>query len=161
MAEHFDAMMLGTRAIGQSPNQGHCKDSEALACVYEDEAQQACQKILHCLYTRVLDGDLIVPTCLQTPTFILLMGHFMELYYNPDAQGRYALQFPSGSQGFLQPRGDIRQSIIPRGFRALPDDIREMVDAYFHRQELEDRANRDADDDQEMSTDMEAAVTVR
>ena len=36
-----------------------------------------------------------------------------------------------------------------------------MVDAYFHRQELEDRANRDADDNQEMSTDTEAAVTVR
>ena len=58
-------------------------------------------------------------------------------------------------------QGDIRQSIIPRGFRALPDDIRQVVDAYFHRQELEDRANRDADDDQEMSTDTEAAVTVR
>ena len=68
---------------------------------------------------------------------------------------------PSGGQGFLQPRADIRQSIVPRGFRALPDDIREVVDAYFHRQELEDRASRDADDNQEMSTDTEAAVTVR
>ena len=64
MAKHFDAMMLGTHAIGQLPNRGHCKDSEALARVYEDEAQQACQKILCCLDTRVLDGDLIVPTCL-------------------------------------------------------------------------------------------------
>ena len=36
-----------------------------------------------------------------------------------------------------------------------------MVDAYFHRQELEDRANRDVDNDQEMSTDTEATVTVR
>ena len=43
----------------------------------------------------------------------------------------------------------------------LLNDIREVVDAYFHRQELEDRANRDVDDDQEMSTDTEAAVTVR
>ena len=41
----------------------------------------------------------------------------------------------------------------------LPDNIQEVVDAYFHRQELEDKAGRDADDDQEMSTDMEAAVT--
>ena len=85
----------------------------------------------------------------------------MQLYYNPDAQGRYASQFPSGGQGFLQPKGNIRQSIIPRGFRVLPYDIREVVDAYFHRQELEDRANRDMDDDQEMSTDTEATVTVR
>ena len=71
------------------------------------------------------------------------------------------MQFPSGGQGFLQPRGDIQQSIIPRGFRALIDDIREVVDAYFHRQELEDRVNRDVDDNQEMSTDTEAAMTVR
>ena len=56
---------------------------------------------------------------------------------------------------------DIRQYIIPRGFRTLPDDIQEVVDAYFHRQELEDRVDRDTDDDQEMSTDTEATVTVR
>ena len=37
----------------------------------------------------------------------------------------------------------------------------EVVDTYFHREELEDKAGRDADDDQEMSTDTEAAVTVR
>ena len=43
----------------------------------------------------------------------------------------------------------------------LPNDIQEVVDTYFHRQELEDRVNRDADDDQEMSTDTEAAMTVR
>ena len=85
----------------------------------------------------------------------------MQLYYHPEAQGRYASQFPSGGQDFLQPREDIQQSIVPRGFRALPNDIREVVDAYFHRQELEDRANRDADDDQEMSTDTEATMTVR
>ena len=84
----------------------------------------------------------------------------MQLYYNPDAQGRYASQFPSGGQGFLQPRGDIRQSTIPRQFRALPDDIWEVVDAYFHRQELEDRESRDVDNDQEMSTHTEAAVTM-
>ena len=35
------------------------------------------------------------------------------------------------------------------------------MDAYFHRQELEDKAGRDMDDEQEMSTDMEAAMTVR
>ena len=83
------------------------------------------------------------------------------IYYNPDAQGHYASQFPSGGQGFLQPRGDIRESIMPRGFRVLPTDIQEAVDAYFHREELEDEAGRNADGDQEMSTDMEAATTVR
>ena len=64
MAEHFNAMMLGACSVGQLPNQGHCRDPEALAHVYEDEAQQAGQKILCCLDVRVLDGDLIVLTCL-------------------------------------------------------------------------------------------------
>ena len=50
---------------------------------------------------------------------------------------------------------------MPRGFRALPNDIWEVVDTYFHREELEDKAGGDADDDQEMSTNTEAAVTVR
>ena len=161
MAEHFDAMMIGACSIGELPSRGHCRDPKALAHMYKDKARQACQKILRCLDMRVLDGDLIVPTCLRTPTLILPTGHFMQLYYNPDAQGHYASQFPSGGQGFLQPRGDIRESIIPRGYRVLPTDIREAVDTYFHREELEDEAGRDADGNQEMSTDTEAAMTVR
>ena len=109
--------------------------------MYEDEARQACQKILRCLDVRVLDGDLVVPTCLWMPMLILPTGHFMQMYYNLDTQGHYALQFSSEGQGFLQPRGDIRVSIVPRGFRALPTDVREAVDAYFHREELENRAS--------------------
>ena len=91
MAEHFDAMMIGTRSVGKLPSQWHCRDPEALTHVYEDEAQQAFQKILRCLDVRVLDGDLIVLTCLRMPTLILPTLCFMQLYYNPDAQGCYAL----------------------------------------------------------------------
>ena len=87
MAEHFDPMMLGTCSVGQLPNRGRCSDTEALARVYEEEAQQVCQKILWCLDVRVLDGDLVVPTCLRMRTLILPMGCFMQLYYNPDIQG--------------------------------------------------------------------------
>ena len=87
MAEHFDTMMLGACSVGQLPNRGHCRDPEALTHVYEDEVQQAFQKILCCLDVRVLDGDLVVPTCLRMPSLILPIGRFMQLYYNPDAQG--------------------------------------------------------------------------
>ena len=58
-------------------------------------------------------------------------------------------------------RGDIRESIVPRGFRALPTNVREAVDAYFHREEQEDEVGTDADGDQEMSTNTEAAMMVR
>ena len=73
------------------------------ARVYEDEARQVCQKILRYLDMRVMDGDLIVPTCLQMPTLILPTRRFAKMYYDPDTQGQYASQFPTGGQGFMQP----------------------------------------------------------
>ena len=109
----------------------------------------------------MLDSDLVVPTCLHMPTLILPLRHFIQMYYDLDIQGHYASQFPSGGQGFLQPRGDIRVSIVHRDFRVLPVDIREAVDVYFHREELEDWAEKDPDEDQDMSTDMEAVGMVR
>ena len=67
--------------------------------------------------------------------------------------------FPTGGQGFLQPRGDIRTSIIPRNFRILPADVREVSDLYFHREGLEAEKNQESNDC--MSTDTEATNTVR
>ena len=159
MAKHYDAMLVGARALGDLPEHTRCRDSGATARVHEDEAQQVCQKILRCLDMRVMDGNLVVPTCLRMPTLILPAGRFVQLYYDPDAQGQYASHFPTGGQGFLQPRGDIRTSIVPRNFRLLPDDVREVVDLYFHREGLEAEENQESNDC--MSTDMEAANTVR
>ena len=59
----------------------------------------------------------------------------------------------------MQPRGDIRTSIMPRDFHVLPADVREVVNQYFHREELERRAY--LDEEEYMSTDTEAAKTVR
>ena len=106
-----------------------------------------------------MNGDLVVPTCLRMPTLILPAGCFVQLYYDPDAQGQYASHFLTGGQGFLQPRGDIRTSIIPRNFRILPADVREVVDLYFHREGLEMEENQESDNC--MSTDTEAANMVR
>ena len=108
---------------------------------------------------RVMDSNLVVLTCLRTPTLILPARCFVQLYYDPDAQGQYTSDFPTGGQGFLQPRGDIRTSIIPRNLRILPDDVREVIDLYFHREGLEAKENEESDDC--MSTDMEATNTVR
>ena len=159
MAEHYDAMLAGACALGELPERTRCRDSGTMARVHEDKAQQVCQKILRCLDMRVMDSDLVVPTCLRMPTLILPAGRFVQLYYDPDAQGQYASHFPTGGQGFLQPRGDIRMSIIPRNFRILPADVREVVDLYFHREGLEAEKNQESDDC--MSTNTEAANTVR
>ena len=93
------------------------------------------------------------------PLLILPAGRFAVMYYDPDAQGQYASHFPTGGQGFMQPRGDIRTSIVPRNFCVLPADVREVVDQYFHREELERRV--DLDEEESMSTDTEATETVR
>ena len=101
----------------------YCHPDDATAHVYEDEVKQVHQKILRYLDMRVMDGDLVVPTCLRMPTLILPTGRFLVMYYDPDAQGQYTSQFPTGGQGFMQPRGDIRTSIMPRNFRVLPADV--------------------------------------
>ena len=152
-------MLVGARALGDLPERTHCRDSGAMAQVHKDEAQQVYQKILRCLDMRVMDGNLVVPTCLRMPTLILLARRFVQLYYDPDAQGQYASDFPTGGQGFLQPRGDIRTSIVPRNFRILPTNVREVIDLYFHREGLEAEENQESDDC--MSTDTEATNTVR
>ena len=159
MAEHFNAMTAGTHAIGELPGRTHCRDDDVTTCIYKDKAKQVCQKILRYLNMRVMDRDLIVPTCLRMPTLILPAGCFAVMYYDLDAQQRYASQFPTGGQGFMQPQGDIRTSIVPRNFCVLPADVQEVVDQYFHREELERRV--DLDEEESMSTDMEAAETVR
>ena len=152
-------MTAGALAIGELPSWIHCRDDDVTARVYKDEAKQVCQKTLRYLDMRVMDGDLIVPTCLWMLTLILPTGHFMVMYYNPEAQGQYASHFPTRGQGFMQPRGDIRTSIMPRNFCVLPADVREVVDQYFHREELERRV--DLDEEESMSTDTETAETVR
>ena len=90
---------------------------------------------------------------------ILPARRFVQLYYDPEAQGQYASDFPTRGQGFLQPRGDIRMSIVPRNFRILPDDVREVVDLYFHREGLDVQMNQESDDC--VSTDTESTNTVR
>ena len=85
--------------------------------------KQVRQNILRYLDMRVMDGDLVVLTCLQMPTLILPTGCFVIMYYDPKAQGQYASEFPTGGQGFMQPQGDIRTSIVPRNFRVLPADV--------------------------------------
>ena len=108
---------------------------------------------------RVMDGDLVVQTCLRTPMLILQARRFIQLYYDPDAQGQYASDFPTRAQGFLQPRGDIRMAIVPRNFRILPDNVREVIDNYFQREELEAEGDQESDDCR--STNTEATNTVR
>ena len=159
MAEHYNAMLVGARALSDLPEHTHCRDSSAMAQVHEDEAQQVCQKILRYLDMRVMDGDLIVPACLGTPMLILPARRFVRLCCDPEARGQCASDFPAGGRGFLQPRGDIGTSIVPGNFRMLPDDVREVVSLCFHGEGLDVQESREGDEC--VSADTEAANTVR
>ena len=50
-------------------------------------------------------------------------------------------------------------SIVPRDFHELPANVQELIDQYFHREELDRRADRD--EEECMSTDTVATETVR
>ena len=103
MAEHYDAMLVGTRALGNLPECTHCRDSSMMAPVHEDKAQQVCQKIPRCLDMRVMDSKLIVPTCLRMPTLILLARRFVQLYYDLEAEGQYTSDFPTRAKDSYSP----------------------------------------------------------
>ena len=47
---------------------------------------------------------------------------------------------------------------MPRDFHQLPTNVQELIDQYFHREELEARVT--AEEEESMSTDTEAAGTV-
>ena len=59
----------------------------------------------------------------------------------------------------MQPHGDIRGLHCAKRFPQLPTDMQELIDQYFHREELERRAN--LEEEESMSMDTEAAETVR
>ena len=48
---------------------------------------------------------------------------------------------------------------MPRDFCQLPVDMQQLIDQYFHREELE--ASATAEEKESMNTDTEAAETVR
>ena len=69
---------------------------------------------------RTIECNIIVPTCLRTPVLILDPKECMRRYHDPTLQGAFPTDFPVNGFGFVQPRNDLRRSIIPPNFRELP-----------------------------------------
>ena len=130
--KHFDALIAGTRAIGELPGHMRCKDGDTTARVHDEEATQVRQKILQCLDMRVLDRDLVVPTCLRNAYLDPppLVASCSCTSTRTD-KGSTLPSFRRTAKGFLQPRGDIRTSIVPRDFCQLPVDVQPLIDQYL------------------------------
>ena len=70
-----------------------------------------------------MECNIIVPTCLRTPVLILDPKECMRRYHDPTLQGVFPTNFPVKGFGFVQPRNDLRRSIIPPNFRELPSRV--------------------------------------
>ena len=94
-----------------------------------------------------------MPTCLRTLTLVLLLPKCMRRYHNPHLQGLLAHKYPENGFCFVQPKGDIRDSILPPDFRRLPELATEALQTLVQ----EDLTPRPSPS---MSMDTEAATHV-
>ena len=114
MAQVYDLMHAGARDIGLLLPQS-CKNKEQMKDVYRQERMEVLHKILSYKDCCKIDCRIIMPTCLRTPTLVLLPSKCMRRYHNPHLQGLFAHKYPENGFGFVQLRGDPRDSIV------LPD----------------------------------------
>ena len=114
MAQVYDLMHAGTRDIRLLPPRSR-KTKEQSEDVYRQEHMEVLCKILSYKDCCKVDCGIIVPTCLRTPTLVLPLSECMRRYHDPHLQGLFAHKYPENGFGLVQPRGDIRDSIV------LPD----------------------------------------
>ena len=111
------------------------------------------RKILSYKDCRKMDCGIVVPTCLRTPTLVLPSSECMRRYHSPHLQGLFAHKYPENGFGYIQPRGDLRDSIVPPDFRQLPDLATEALQT-LSREDATPRPSPNA------STDTEAATHI-
>ena len=120
MAQHYDLMVAGSRHIGYLPDRPSHRTAEGVTELYLKERGELLNKIDGYLQNRIMECGIVVPTCLRTPVLILDPRECMRRYHKPELQGAFPTQFPVEGFGFVQPRNDLRWSIIPPNFRELP-----------------------------------------
>ena len=119
MAQYYDLMVAGSCHIGYLPDCPSRKTAEGVAELYLKERGELLNKIDGYLQNRKMECGIVVPTCLRTPVLILDPRECMHRYHKPELQGAFPTQFPVEGFGFIQPRNDLRRSIIPPNFREL------------------------------------------
>ena len=84
---------------------------------------------------------------------MLLTSECMCRYHNPHLQGLFASKYPENGFGYVQPRGDLRDCIVPPDFRRLPEQATEVLHTLS-------RENAMPYASPSMSTDTEAATRI-
>ena len=120
MAQVYDMMYTGARDIGLMPPRSR-KMKKETGKVYWQERMALLRKILSYKDCRRVDCSIVVPTCLRTPMLVLLTSKCMHRYHNPHLQGLFANKYQENGFGYVQPRGDLRDCIVPPDFHRLPE----------------------------------------
>ena len=115
MAQVYDMMYAGAHDIGLLPPQSR-KTKKETGEVYWQERMELLRKILSYKDCQKMDCGVVVPTCLRMPTFVLPLSECMRRYHSPHLQGLFAHKYPENGFGYVQPRGDLRDSIVPPDF---------------------------------------------
>ena len=123
MAQHYDLMVAGSRHIGYLPERSSRKTAEDVAALFMRERGKLLTRIRSYVDNRTMECNIIVPTCLRMPVLILDPKECMRRYHDPTLQGEFPTDFPVKGFGFVQPRNDLRRSIIPPNFRELPSRV--------------------------------------
>ena len=152
MAQVYDMMYAGARDIGLLPPRS-CKTKKETGKVYQQERMELLRKILSYKDCRKVDCCIVVPTCLRTPMLVLPTSECMRRYHNPHLQGLFANKYPENGFSYVQPRGDLRDCIVPLDFRRLPELATEVLQT-LSREDAMPKASPSA------STDTEAATHI-
>ena len=115
MAQVYDMMYAGAHDIGLLPLRSH-KTKKETGKVYQQERIELLRKILSYKDCRKVDCGIVVPTCLRTLRLVLPTSECMCRYHNPHLQGLFTNKYPENWFGYVQPRGDLRDCIVPPDF---------------------------------------------
>ena len=115
MAQVYDLMHARAHDIGLLLPRSH-KTKKEMSNIYKQERMELLWKILSYKDCRKVDCGIVVPMCLRTPMLVLLPSECMRRYHYPHLQGLFAHKYLENGFGFVQPRGDLRDSIIPLDF---------------------------------------------
>ena len=115
MAQVYNMMYAGAREIGLLPLRSH-KTKKETGEVYRQERMELLRKILSYKDCRKVDCGIVVPTCLRILMLVLLTSECMCKYHKPHLQGLFTNKYPENGFGYVQPRGDLRDCIVPPDF---------------------------------------------
>ena len=150
MVQVYDLMHAGTHDIGLLPPQSH-KTKKEMSDVYKQERMELLWTILSYKDCRKVDCGIVMPTCLRMTMLVLPPPECMRSYHNSHLQGLFAHKYWENGFGFVQPRGDLRDSIVLLDFRRLPALATEVLQT-LAREDLTPRSSLDASTDTEATT---------